>query len=310
MSDGFFFKILSHNDTGKAAGHQGGIVIPKDLAVFFPPVTKGAGPTYDVRLTARLYVDGRYLGTVQTRYQHQTWGGTRSPERRLTDNLGPLRKVASEGDILLFRKNLDEDSEIELLLVTKSSPEYTAVLRLTASNRWGILDKSNPPLKQEELELADRDQEALLSAPATVFSVFRRFDISSVKRRARDRAFRRKVVESYGGKCAFTARRFEVPHIGQLGLDAAHIVPVNSGGSDDPANGLALTKDIHWAFDRGMLGVHASRRVSVPKSVQVLAGNEFLRDLHGLQIIEAASNRLQALDEAFEWHRENVLLKE
>ena len=32
MIDSFVFKKLSHNDTGKARGHQGGIVIPKDIA--------------------------------------------------------------------------------------------------------------------------------------------------------------------------------------------------------------------------------------------------------------------------------------
>ena len=30
------FKILANNDTGAAAGHQGGVVIPKDLRVYFP----------------------------------------------------------------------------------------------------------------------------------------------------------------------------------------------------------------------------------------------------------------------------------
>ncbi len=86
MLDTSVFKKLAHNDTGQAAGHQGGIVIPKAISQFFPPlpaVTATGGPTEDSFLSADLFVDGQRVDTVQTRYQHQTWGGTRSPERRL-----------------------------------------------------------------------------------------------------------------------------------------------------------------------------------------------------------------------------------
>ena len=85
------FKVLANNDTGGAPGHQGGIVIPKDIADFFPPlpsVTSAENPTVEAILTADLFREGHFLETIQTRYQHQTWGGNRSPERRLTANLG------------------------------------------------------------------------------------------------------------------------------------------------------------------------------------------------------------------------------
>ena len=71
MIDSFVFKKLSHNDTGQARGHQGGVVIPKDIAKFFPAlpaVLPGGNPTVDVRLTADLFVDGSRLATVETRY--------------------------------------------------------------------------------------------------------------------------------------------------------------------------------------------------------------------------------------------------
>ena len=51
MGDGKFFKVLAHNDTGQATGHQGGIVIPKDISVFFPLIVfqeNAAQPTADV----------------------------------------------------------------------------------------------------------------------------------------------------------------------------------------------------------------------------------------------------------------------
>jgi putative restriction endonuclease len=305
----FFFKVLAHNDTGQAAGHQGGIVIPKDLADFFPPVVQSSGPTHDIRLRAMLFVDGMQVASVSTRYQHQTWGGTRSPERRLTDNLGPLRNAAASGDILLFRKNLEDEASIELFLVKKGSIAFPEISRMTEGRRWGVLNQMDPPISQQTLQLAadELDQETL--SPATAFSSERKFETSTLTRRARDHAFRRKVIASYAERCAFTARRFQVPNAGLLGLDAAHIVPVKAGGSDDPANGIALTKDLHWAFDRGLMGVDASRRVIVPQAVQNIPGNEFLRDLHGQPISEAIEPRFRALNDAFAWHREHVLIQ-
>ena len=100
--DSPIFKVLANNDTGNARGHQGGVVIPKDLRPFFPGLagtTSAAMPTMDHRIKAELFVENTYQGTVNTRYQFQTWRGKRSPESRLTDQLGPLRNSAKGGDV-------------------------------------------------------------------------------------------------------------------------------------------------------------------------------------------------------------------
>lgn len=93
-----------------------------------------------------------------------------------------------------------------------------------------------------------------------------------------------------------------------LGLDAAHVIPVSDNGSDHPANGLALTKDLHWAFDRGLIGVASDRTIEVPCSVRALPGNEFLRDLHRQPIREARDANLHVMEEALAWHRNNRLV--
>ena len=41
-------------------------------------------------------------------------------------------------------------------------------------------------------------------------------------------------------------------------LDAAHIVPVRSGGTEDPANGLLLAASVHRAFDAGLWAINPS----------------------------------------------------
>jgi len=312
MLDNAVFKKLAHNDTGAAVGHQGGIVIPKDIAEFFPPLPDTSSPdrpTVDIRLVAELLVDGHRIATVETRYQHQTWGGTRPAERRLTDNLGPLRNLATKDDIVLFAKDLSDDGFIQLHLLRKATPEYRQVNARLGKSRWGPVDPSNPPVSTAELTEAERYLEGQIDKPASPFGDERETARVLTLRKARDRAFRNVVLEQYGFRCAFTRRSFVSPVTGRtVGLDAAHVVPVHARGSDHPANGLPLTKDLHWAFDRGLVGVGSDRRILVPDRVARLEGNEFLRSLNGTPIDEARLRTFRVLDEALEWHRDNVLL--
>jgi len=312
MFDRGFFKRLAHNDTGAARGHQGGIVVPKDLARFFPPLptaTSELRPTVDVRLYADLIVDGVWVATVETRYQHQTWGGTRRAERRLTDNLGPLRNLATADDILIFSRDLDSDARIRLDLVRKQSPEFSALSDGLGVRRWGALDLSDPPATLAEIDDADARIDQQLSGAPEVFSDERQAWQVSTIRRARDRAFRQRLLQEYGFRCTFSDQSFADPRTkATYGLDAAHIVPVHANGSDDPANGLLLSKDLHWAFDRGMIGVAEDRRIIVAKSAQDIVGNAHLSSFHGRPMREAQSIRARPQEDALAWHRENVLL--
>jgi putative restriction endonuclease len=70
-----FFKILPSNDTASAPGHQGGMVIPKDIRPYFPQLSgkmTEEKPTTDESIRAALVVNGNYIGTVSTRYQYQS----------------------------------------------------------------------------------------------------------------------------------------------------------------------------------------------------------------------------------------------
>ena len=94
------FKKLAPNDTGEAAGHQGGFLVPRDLDRYFPQLSTAVtatNPTVDRTIRAALFVGSQQVGLVATRYQYQTWGGTRTPERRITSNLAPLLGQANGG---------------------------------------------------------------------------------------------------------------------------------------------------------------------------------------------------------------------
>jgi len=77
-----------------------------------------------------------------------------------------------------------------------------------------------------------------------------------LRRPLRDAAFREGVLRAYDSTCAFTGLRI-INGGGRAEVDAAHIRPVgdNHGGSDSIRNGLALSKTMHWLFDRGIVAV-------------------------------------------------------
>ena len=77
-----------------------------------------------------------------------------------------------------------------------------------------------------------------------------------LRRPLRDAAFREGVLRAYDSTCAFTGLRI-INGGGRAEVDAAHIRPVgdNHGGSDSIRNGLALSKTMHWLFDRGIVSI-------------------------------------------------------
>lgn len=68
-------------------------------------------------------------------------------------------------------------------------------------------------------------------------------------------------------------------------VEAAHVVPVSEGGTDDLRNGIALTQTLHWAFDRGLFGIRPGKReIYVPPQVLAQAGNAYLKDFQGCRV--------------------------
>lgn len=84
---------------------------------------------------------------------------------------------------------------------------------------------------------------------------FERPIVERVTRRPfRDAAFAVAVKSAYGNTCAMTGIRI-INGGGRAEVQAAHIRPVASGGSDAVRNGLALSGTVHWMFDRGLVTI-------------------------------------------------------
>ncbi len=81
------------------------------------------------------------------------------------------------------------------------------------------------------------------------------------RNRGRSTRFKVEVLTRYGFTCALTGYRVSTER-GHL-VDAAHIHQRAASLNDHPDNGLALTPDAHWMFDRGLWTVDERHRVRV-----------------------------------------------
>jgi putative restriction endonuclease len=75
-----------------------------------------------------------------------------------------------------------------------------------------------------------------------------------VARPFRDVAFAVSVKSAYANTCAMTGLQI-INGGGRAEVQAAHIRPVATGGSDSVRNGIALSGTFHWMFDRGLVSV-------------------------------------------------------
>lgn len=77
-----------------------------------------------------------------------------------------------------------------------------------------------------------------------------------VSRPFREAAFAKVVCQAYDATCAMTGLKL-INGGGRCEIEAAHIRPVGDDhrGPDSVRNGLALSRTMHWLFDRGLISV-------------------------------------------------------
>ncbi len=123
---------------------------------------------------------------------------------------------------------------------------------------------------------------------------------------ARDQGFRRAVVTAYAHRCALCGIRM-LTLDGHTAVDASHIVPWSISHDDRPANGMALCRLCHWAFDEGLLGV-STQYVVVASSQLAMASNlpGHLSNLEGRGIVGPAEKTFWPDPDSLEWHHKKV----
>jgi len=159
-----------------------------------------------------------------------------------------------------------------------------------------ILETHFPPsLRQDILDEVGLDFEASLSIPAK-------------QKAKRDPAFRKKIMEAYGYRCAvceFSVRMENTP----IALEAAHIKWFQVGGPDIETNGLALCSLHHKLLDRGAIAINEDLKIIVSEKVDDTGTpglQEWVFDFDGKKI-RAPRNKMYRPNPVFlHWHIREV----
>lgn len=302
------FKQLSHNDSGASVGHQGGIVIPKDFDDYFPQLSgkiSPSNPTVGEDINAILYVGDKHAGNVTATYRYQSWGGGRTIERRITNNLGPLRSKSVEDDIVLIERNLQDRHVYRLTLIKRGTDRHKAILKASGGKRWGLLTPLDPPVSEKQIESAEKEQKDHESKSFDLFDNDAALTETRTRRIARSRAFQKLTTQYYDGKCAVCGKGY-VALNGTAEVEAAHIVPRGMKGADDARNGLSLCRSHHWAFDRGLWSVKADGKIVVVTSALGKGGNDLLKPLIGKTLVTPKPAKMAPSSKALAWHHANI----
>lgn len=131
------------------------------------------------------------------------------------------------------------------------------------------------------------------------------------RRIGREVRFRLTVVPAYDYTCALTGYRLVTIGAGSI-VDAAHIHQFASSRNNDPRNGIALSKNAHWAFDQGLWSLTDDYRVVIARERFQEAGADplLLVSYAGRKVTLPKDRTLWPDPKHLAWHRRERLLAE
>jgi len=129
--------------------------------------------------------------------------------------------------------------------------------------------------------------------------------IYRVSSQKRSQAFKEVVLDQYGYKCAVTGVRYHSENLTEA--QAAHIISNSKKGTDDPRNGISLSRTVHWSFDVGMFTISDQFEVVINPKAKLASANKFpILDMHGAQINLPEDENYYPHQEALDWHKKEV----
>lgn len=122
----------------------------------------------------------------------------------------------------------------------------------------------------------------------------RRRVLAAIVQRRGQPAFRKALLDAYGGRCAMTG--CDVVDA----LEAAHIRPYSGSSSNTVNNGLLLRADVHTLFDLYLISVDSkSRNIVCAPALQASSHFKF----SGRKLASTSALDSEANSDALAWHR-------
>lgn len=242
-------------------------------------------------------------------------GGTRDEFRLyLNRSLDPERRYFQVDDIIVFER-IETGTPVPLYFLYRynsTNDEYTDLsARIEASpikgghalagdelnyipQRQINIDGATVVIPEEVMKVAVTQQEEVLASEEQNIEETRGASLFNSD------SFRDFVLLAYGYKCAITGKVIGYKNL--LNLEAAHIQPKAQAGTFLPCNGIALCRDMHWAFDKGFITLSDDFKIIVHKEMQ----NSILMEYADKKIFTPVDPYFQPEKKFLKHHRENI----
>lgn len=297
----YYFKRLGHQELGSVkngkAQRERYIYISKDENVvdIFPPLSKTVTNDSSVIPIIPLYqriVKKIYCNYIYHNDKYNVPGGTRDEYRLYSNNaLEEDQLLFQPDDILIFRAEKAssvqkgilghdvpeaavDESKIYFLYrcFDKSSELYKMCEKVVNESHirgkgHAIYEGIITEIEKEIKKLCERDIDEIDTViEDTVTAKAQSGDVDEMANLFNSVSFRDFVMTGYKNKCAITGNVIRYGSF--MNLEAAHIWPRSHKGLYLPSNGIALCRDMHWAFDKGMFTIDDNFKVIVHPEVE------------------------------------------
>lgn len=316
----FFLKLLKSNELGYRRGTPGGggqfLLIPKSTISFFPTLSP-----HNLNDAVNLTINGVSLQYIYHNSKYATTDLSEDrDEYRLYLNTGLKSTLAPfvPDDLVLFIST-GTPNNYDMIYISKTHAQYSILLSYLTSkpnqpakilsisllHSLGLFPSSigtTPPAGRIP-EFTEEQLAAAFSAPIKEGVVTRLTTTSS--RISRDSTFSKVIRHLYNYKCAITGQN--INYETHFNIEAAHIIPKEFGGGDHPSNGIALSRDLHWAFDQGFFTITPDFKVNVHP--HFLGFDNQLKGLHNFEITLPIDIHAYPDTNALKWRKENIFGK-
>lgn len=162
-------------------------------------------------------------------------------------------------------------------------------------------------IKEEKIEIPEEVRDEALKLPIKqIESSAQAYEslteeIIEEKKLIKRMSFKDFVLFLYENKCAVSGNNIIYKDL--TTIEAAHIKPIAHGGPMHPTNGIALSRDLHRAFDKGMFTITDDYKVLVHDKMK---GDPFLKDYDGKRIFLPKDERARPDQDFLKYHRNNI----
>ncbi len=284
----------------------------KNVLTMFPPLSESQLNDSALLPVIPLY-SGKKVYCNYVYHNDKFHGSTANHPRNeyriyLNKELEEQQYLFCEDDIIIIRtESITEEDEPQIVyyldhLKNNGSALYDKLNKVIEdypiNGGYGIFEGNIPEFEEKVSKLAKPDDcEVAIDDTVTKKIATSADNMASLFNAV---SFRDFIMVGYDNLCAITGT--VIKYESYMNLEAAHIKPKSHGGLFLPNNGMALCRDLHWAFDKGFFTLDDDLKVVVHPKIE----SEYLNSFNGRQI-RIPSNQFFVPDlENVRYHRKNV----